>query len=250
MIRRRPADERGVTKRDWLESRHTFSFDAYHDPNQMGFGDLRVINEDHVKPASGFGTHPHYDMEIVTVILEGVLEHKDSLGNGAIIRAGEIQRMSAGTGVTHSEFNPSQTEPVHFLQIWIRPEKKGLSPSYEQRAFPHDEVEGRLRLVASHDGREGSITLHQAMDIFRGRLSPPDRVVYSVRPGHPIWVQVIQGTLSLNNTLLHAGDGVGIQDEQELVLQALTDTDVLLFDQEASHRDIGVTQQVSFVSKT
>jgi redox-sensitive bicupin YhaK (pirin superfamily) len=168
MITRRPADERGQTRTDWLDSRHTFSFNRYYDSRHMGFRDLRVINEDFVGPATGFGTHSHSDMEIITYIVEGALQHKDSMGNTSVMRAGELQRMSAGTGVTHSEFNPSPDEPTHFLQIWILPERKGTPPGYEQREFTSEERQGQLRLVASRNGRDGSVTVHQDADVYSG----------------------------------------------------------------------------------
>src|SRR5882724_1405845 len=202
MIVTRPAAERGHFDHGWLDTSHTFSFASYHDPRQMGFRALRVINEDRVKPGEGFGTHAHRDMEILTWVLEGALGHKDSMGNGSIIRPGDLQRMSAGTGVTHSEFNPSQAEPVHFLQIWILPERAGLPPSYEQRAFPTEEKRGKLRLVASRDGREGSVTIHQAVDLYTSLLAPGEVVTHLCTPGRYAWVQVARGSLMLNDTAL------------------------------------------------
>src|SRR5256886_2212453 len=178
MITLRPAEQRGLTRLDWLDSRHSFSFDRYHDPRHMGFRVLRVINEDRVAPGSGFPTHSHRDMEILTFVLEGALEHKDSLGNGSVIRPGDVQRMTAGTGISHSEFNPSRTEPVHFLQVWIHPEQEGLKPGYEQRAFPDAERRGQLRLVASRNGSDGSVTIHQDVKLYDALLTTGEDVSY------------------------------------------------------------------------
>ena len=230
MITRRLALERGHAQHGWLESYHTFSFADYHDPRHMGFRTLRVINEDRVQPGKGFGTHPHHDMEIVSYVMEGALEHKDSLGTGSIIRPGDVQRMSAGTGVTHSEFNPSRVEPVHFLQIWILPEHVGLPPSYEQRAFPAAEKQGTLRLVASRDGREGSVTIHQAVDLYTSVLAPGETVTHHLTPGRYAWVQVARGALTLNDTALSAGDGAAVSEEALLTLTATDQAEVLVFD--------------------
>jgi quercetin 2,3-dioxygenase len=230
MITRRLAQERGHARHGWLDSYHTFSFADYYDPRYTGFRTLRVINEDRVQPGRGFGTHPHRDMEIISYVLEGALEHKDSLGTGSIIRPGEVQRMSAGTGVTHSEFNPSPVEPVHFLQIWILPERVGLPPSYEQRAFPAAEKQGTLRLVASRDGREGSVTIHQAVDLYTSVLAPGETVTHRLAPGRHAWVQVARGVLTLNDTALSAGDGAAVSEEALLTLTATAQAEVLLFD--------------------
>ena len=230
MITRRPAQERGHARHGWLDSYHTFSFADYYDPRHMGFRTLRVINEDRVQPEKGFGTHPHRDMEIISYVLEGALEHKDSLGTGSVIRPGEVQRMSAGSGVTHSEFNSSRTEPVHFLQIWILPERTGLPPGYEQRAFPIEEKRGNLRLVASHDGRDGSLTIHQAVDLYVSLLAPGEAISHLLIPGRHAWIQVARGALLLNDVTLSAGDGAAVSDESRLTMTATDQTEVLLFD--------------------
>src|SRR5262245_51482499 len=193
MITRRLAQERGHAQHGWLESYHTFSFADYYDSRHMGFRTLRVINEDRVQPGKGFGTHPHRDMEIISYVLEGALEHKDSLGTGSVITPGEVQRMSAGTWVTHSEFNHSGSELVHFLQIWILPERAGLPPSYEQRTFLSAEKQGKLRLVASRDGRAGSVTIHQAVDLYVSVLAPGEAVIHRLPPDRHAWVQVARG---------------------------------------------------------
>jgi len=230
MITLRRAHERGHAQHGWLESYHTFSFADYYDPRHLGFRTLRVINEDRVHPGKGFGTHPHRDMEIISYVLEGALAHQDSLGTGSVIRPGEVQRMSAGTGVTHSEFNPSQTELVHFLQIWILPERAGLPPSYEQRAFPAEEKQGKLRLVASRDGREGSVTIHQAVDLYTSVLAPCEAVTHRLTPGRHAWVQVARGTVTLNDTALSAGDGAAVSKEALLTVTTKDQAEVLLFD--------------------
>jgi redox-sensitive bicupin YhaK (pirin superfamily) len=196
----------------------------------MGFRALRVINEDRVQPGRGFGTHPHRDMEIISYVLEGALEHKDSLGTGSVITPGEVRRMSAGTGVTHSEFNPSGGELVHFLQIWILPERAGLPPGYEQRAFPADEKRGKFRLVASRDGREGSVTIHQAVDLYTSVLAPGEAVTHRLAPDRSAWVQVARGAVTLNGTALSAGDGAAVSEETLLTVTATDQAEVLLFD--------------------
>jgi redox-sensitive bicupin YhaK (pirin superfamily) len=230
MIQIRGADERGHARHGWLESYHTFSFADYHDPRFMGFRRLRVINEDRVQPGQGFGTHPHRDMEIVTYVLEGALEHRDSLGNGSVIRPGEVQRMSAGTGVTHSEFNHSKDQLVHFLQIWILPERGGLPPSYEQHAFSESERKDRLRLVVSRDAREGSLTIHQDVDLLATLLSAGSEVRHALRPGRHAWVQVARGDVLLNGHRLDAGDGAAVSDESSVRLEAQETAEALLFD--------------------
>jgi redox-sensitive bicupin YhaK (pirin superfamily) len=226
----RKARERGHARHGWLESFHTFSFAGYHDPRQMGFRDLRVINEDRVEPGRGFGTHSHRDMEIVSYVLEGALAHRDSLGNGSVIRPGDVQRMSAGTGVSHSELNPSASEPVHFLQIWILPEREGLAPSYEQKHFPAQERTGRLRLVASHDGRDGSVRVHQDADLYAALLGTGESVAHALRPGRHAWLQVARGRCTLNGVALEAGDGAAVSEERSLRLAGAGDAELLLFD--------------------
>jgi redox-sensitive bicupin YhaK (pirin superfamily) len=230
MIRVRSAEERGQDVRDWLESHHTFSFGRYHDPQQMGFRQLRVINEDRIAGGGGFPTHEHADMEILTYVVEGALEHRDSLGTHSVIHADEVQRMTAGTGVQHSEFNASPTVPVHLLQIWIIPERAGLPPGYEQRAFPKEEKRGRLCLVASHQGRDGSLSLHQDVDLFACLLDAGGQVAHSLRSGRHAWAQVIEGKVSLNGQALGAGDGAAVSDEAEVVLSAAAPAHLLLFD--------------------
>jgi redox-sensitive bicupin YhaK (pirin superfamily) len=230
MIRVRRADERGQAERGWLSSRHTFSFGDYYDPNHMGFRQLRVINEDRVQPGQGFPTHAHSDMEIVTWVLDGALEHEDSLGNGSVIRPGDVQRMSAGTGVTHSEFNASSTELVHFLQIWILPERRGLPPGYEQQAFPDAERRSRLRLIGARDGREGSVTIHQDVSLHAALLGSGEAVAHALRPGRHAWVQVARGTVALNGLPLAEGDGAAVSDEARLEVLARTPAELLVFD--------------------
>jgi quercetin 2,3-dioxygenase len=230
MIRVRKAKERGHAQHGWLESYHTFSFADYHDPAFMGFRALRVINEDRVQPGEGFGTHSHRDMEIVTYVLDGALQHKDSLGTGSIIRPGEVQRMTAGTGVSHSEFNASRGELVHFLQIWILPEKQGLPPSYEQRAFPGSQRGDRLQLVGSRDAREGSVEIHQDVDLYAGILSSGAAFRHELRSKRHVWLQVAYGELSVNDQMLSAGDGAALSDEGAVEVSVRDDSEILLFD--------------------
>jgi quercetin 2,3-dioxygenase len=230
MISIRRASDRGRTQLDWLDSRHTFSFGEYHDPAHMGFRVLRVINDDRITPGSGFGTHGHRDMEIVSYVLDGALEHKDNMGNGSIIRPGDLQRMSAGTGVLHSEFNPSPVEEGRFLQIWILPEKLGIKPGYEQRAFPESDRRGRLRLAASRDGREGSVTIHQDAAIWLALLSSGDEVTHELAPGRHGWVQVASGSVALDQHTLSEGDGAAISGEARVALRGVADAEVLVFD--------------------
>jgi redox-sensitive bicupin YhaK (pirin superfamily) len=230
MVTVRRSDERGRSQHGWLDSRHTFSFADYQDPQHMGFRQLRVINEDRVQPGRGFPTHAHRDMEIVSYVLQGALQHQDSLGNGSIIRPGDVQRMSAGTGVTHSEYNPSSTEPVHFLQIWILPERQGLPPGYEQRTFPAAERDGRLRLVASRTGREGSVTVHQDVDLFAAVLAAGAPLVHRLAAGRHAWVQVARGAIAVNGTALGQGDGAALGAEAAVELHATRPAEVLLFD--------------------
>jgi redox-sensitive bicupin YhaK (pirin superfamily) len=229
MLLLRKAHDRGHANHGWLDSWHTFSFADYHDPKYMGFSALRVINEDRVSPGEGFPTHPHRDMEIITYVLEGALEHKDSLGTGSVIRPGEIQRMSAGTGIRHSEFNHSQSEPVHLLQIWILPNQQGVKPGYEQKRIELTDLSGKLRLVASPDGRDGSVTIHQDARVYAAHLNG-NEVTYSLAPDRRAWLQVTRGTAKLNGIMLHAGDGAGIENEPALRLTAEGSAEVLLFD--------------------
>ena len=230
MITIRPAAERGHFDHGWLDTSHTFSFASYHDPRHMGFRALRVINEDRVQPGEGFGTHAHRDMEILTWVLEGALEHKDSMGNGSVIRPGDIQRMSAGTGVTHSEFNPSREAPVHLLQIWLLPNQRGLPPSYEEKRFPPEALRGRLALIAAGDGRQGAVTIHQDADLWTARLGPGESVRHDLKPGRHAWLQVARGAVSLGGMPLGAGDGAALTDERTLEISATAPAEVLLFD--------------------
>ena len=230
MLTVRPSEERGAFDHGWLDTKHTFSFADYQDPRHMGFRSLRVINEDVVAPGKGFGTHGHRDMEIITYVLDGALQHRDSMGNGSIIRPGDVQRMTAGTGVTHSEFNPSAGEQVHLLQIWILPERSGLPPGYEQRTFSADERRDRLKLVASRSARDGSLTVHQDADLFAAFLSPGQELVHALGPTRHAWVQVARGALAVNGTEVAAGDGVALSEEPRVVLRAEQPTEILLFD--------------------
>ena len=224
------ADTRGLAEHGWLQSRHTFSFADYHNPQRMGFHTLRVINEDRVQPGQGFGTHGHRDMEIISYVLEGALEHKDSMGISSVIRPGEVQRMSAGTGVRHSEFNHSDTEPVHFLQIWILPEEAGLEPGYEQKAFADSEKQGVLRLIASRDGREGSVTVQQDVDLYATLLQDNDVVTHTLAAGRKGWLQIARGELQFNNEPLVQGDGVGLEGPSTITLTGTSGAEALLFD--------------------
>lgn len=230
MITIRPSADRLRTNIGWLDSRHTFSFGEHYDPRYMGFRALRVINEDRVAPGQGFGTHPHRDMEILSYVLEGALRHQDSLGTGSIIRPGDVQRMTAGTGVLHSEFNASDADPVHFLQIWIVPAKTRLTPAYEQRTFPAAARRGQLLLIASGDGRHDSIRIHQDVDLYSTVLTPHEAVVHALAPGRHAWVQVARGAADLNGHALRAGDGASVVDEPDLAIAAAEDAEVLVFD--------------------
>jgi quercetin 2,3-dioxygenase len=226
----RPAEARGRADFGWLDSRHTFSFGDYYDPQQMGFGVLRVINEDRVQPGGGFETHGHRDMEIISYVLEGALEHRDSIGTGSVIRPADVQRMSAGTGIRHSEFNHSQSEPVHFLQIWLLPKEQGLSPSYEQKTFVESEKRGRLRLVASSDGRDGSVIIHQDAEIYASILNEDEQVKHALPTGRG-WLQVVCGAVEVNGHSLRAGDGTAVNDEPVLTVTGESDdAEILLFD--------------------
>jgi len=231
MITLRKADERGHADHGWLDTHHTFSFAGYQDPNHMGFRALRVINEDRVQPGQGFGKHGHRDMEILSIVLSGELAHEDSLGNGSVIRPGDVQRMSAGKGILHSEFNHSQTEGVHFLQIWIQPEANGIEPGYEQTHVPRDERLNRLRLVASRDGRDGSLTVHQDASVYASVLEPGKELSYELPAGRHAWVQVARGEVTLNGETLRAGDGASTSDPGALKLAADAEgAELLLFD--------------------
>jgi len=230
MIAIRRANDRGVAEFDWLQSRHTFSFGGYHDPAHMGFGPLRVINEDRVVPGAGFPTHGHRDMEIISYVLDGALAHRDSLGTGSVIRPGDVQRMSAGTGISHSEYNDSASEPVHFLQIWIVPAGRGLPPGYEQRHFPAEARAGRLRLIASPDGADDSVTVHQDVRLYAALLDADQSASLPLQDGRIAWVQVARGEVAVNGQRLAAGDGAALDRETALVLDGATGAEVLVFD--------------------
>ena len=230
MITVRPSNERGGGDYGWLKTRHTFSFNDYHDPKWMGFRSLRVINEDFVAPAHGFGSHPHKDMEIITYVLSGKLEHKDSLGTGSVILPGDGQRMTAGRGIRHSEANPSSTESVHLLQIWILPDKPGHDPGYEQKSFPEAEKRGKLRLIASSDGAEGSVKIHQDAKLFVTLLAAGEEVKQPLDAKRHAWLQVAKGEVELNGHKLRQGDGAAISEEKELTIKATAEAEVLLFD--------------------
>jgi quercetin 2,3-dioxygenase len=231
VIKLRKSEERGHFDHGWLDTRHSFSFADYYDPEHMGFGHLRVINQDRVQPGRGFGTHGHRDMEILSYVLDGTLEHKDNMGNGSVIRPGDVQRMSAGTGVMHSEFNPSGDERVHFLQIWILPDRKGLAPGYEQKRFGPEARKGRLCLIASSDGADGSVTIHQDARVFAALLGADSgEVPYTPRPARRTWVQLATGKLRLNGIEMIEGDGAAIQHEPSLTFSAASPAEFLVFD--------------------
>ncbi|MDP3531953.1 MAG: pirin family protein [Alphaproteobacteria bacterium] len=230
MVYIRKSEERGITKTDWLNSKHTFSFGHYYDKNHVGFGSLLVINEDIVKPNAGFGKHPHRDMEIISYVLEGALEHKDSLGTGSIILPGDVQRMSAGIGITHSEFNPQKDVPVHFLQIWITPDKLGLTPSYEQKSFLKKRESGQLTLLASNDGYLDSLILHQDVNMFVLDLNANEKFTFLVEEGRMIWVQIVRGSVQLNQHILQQGDGIGVKNETSVNFQGKEKVEILIFD--------------------
>lgn len=230
MLRIRKANDRGHANHGWLDSHHTFSFADYYDASHMGFRGLRVINDDRVAEGGGFGTHPHRDMEIVTYVLEGALEHKDSMGNGSIMRPGDVQRMSAGTGVRHSEYNASTEEPVHFLQIWIMPDKLGIAPSYAQKTFEDDEKHAKLRLLASPKGDDGSISLNADTRLYATLLEKGDKVEHVVAPGRHAWIHVANGKVVLDGTTLEAGDGASTSDVGTLHLEGVERAEVLVFD--------------------
>jgi quercetin 2,3-dioxygenase len=231
MLDIRRATQRGIANFGWLDSRHTFSFGEYYDPKHMGFGPLRVINEDRVSPGQGFGTHGHKDMEIISYVLEGALEHKDSIGTGSVIRPADVQVMSAGTGIRHSEFNHSKTEPVHFLQIWVIPDREGIAPRYEQKTFPDTDKRGKWRLVGSTDGREGSVVVYQDVKIFASLLNAGERLSYAMQSGRKAWLQIVRGAAAVNGQGLAAGDGAAVTGEPALDVTAEADTtELLLFD--------------------
>ena len=230
MINIRHSNDRGGGDHGWLKTRHSFSFDQYYDPSFMGFRSLRVINEDHVAPASGFPTHPHRDMEIITYVLEGALEHNDSLGTGSTILPGDGQRMTAGRGIRHSEFNPSKTDSVHLLQIWMLPEKQGLEPSYEQKSFPEAEKRGKLRVIASRDARDGSVKINQDAQLYVALLSPGQEVSHDLAKDRYAWLQVAKGAVELNGKPLGQGDGAAVSEVQKLTIKGTKDAEVLLFD--------------------
>jgi quercetin 2,3-dioxygenase len=226
----RRSDDRGIAQFGWLDSRHTFSFGHYHDPKFMGFGPLRVINEDRVQPGRGFDTHGHRDMEIISYVVSGALRHEDSLGNGSIIRPGDVQRMTAGSGVRHSEYNASDEEPVHFLQIWLQPEALGLPPGYEQKAFPAEEQTNRLALVVARGGRDGAVSIHRDVDIYASRLDAGVTIGHTFRAGRSGWMQVVRGELRANDLVLQAGDGLALGQVPSLELKAIGASELLLFD--------------------
>lgn len=230
MITLRKAQDRGHAQHGWLDSWHTFSFGDYYDPKHMGFRSLRVINEDSVAPGKGFPTHSHRDMEIVTYVLDGALEHRDSMGNGQVMRSGDVQRMTAGQGVSHSEFNASKHEPVHFLQIWLLPESRNLEPGYEQKNYPAPELQGSLRVVASRDGADGAVVVHQDVRLLAGRFGEGERQQYALAPGRHAWLHVARGTVRVNGNELSAGDALQASDEAALEISAGKDAEVLLFD--------------------
>ncbi|MBA2482421.1 MAG: pirin family protein [Planctomycetes bacterium] len=230
MITLRRATDRGHANLGWLDSWHTFSFSHYHDPRFMGYRSLRVINDDRIAPGKGFGTHGHEDMEIITYVLSGALEHRDSMGTGSVLRPGDVQRMSAGTGVMHSEFNASATEPVHLLQIWIEPDATGVEPRYDDRHFSREERLDRLRLVSSHDGRDGSLAIHQDADVYAAILQADTVVTHPLKPGRHAWLQLATGTLDVDGTALAPGDGAAIDNHALVTMRSSTGAEFLLFD--------------------
>ena len=230
MIAIRRAGDRGHADHGWLKTHHTFSFSSYRDPSHVHFRALRVMNEDFVAPGQGFGTHPHENMEIVTYVLQGALEHRDSMGNGEVLRPGEFQRMSAGTGITHSEFNPSPTEPVHLYQIWLFPDREGIEPSYEQKRFDEVERHNRLRLVASPDAADGSLQIHQDARIFLSSLDAGKQVTHGLGAGRHAWLQVLRGKVAVNGDALETSDGAAVSEESALEIEAKVDAEVMLFD--------------------
>jgi redox-sensitive bicupin YhaK (pirin superfamily) len=230
MITVRHSADRGAVNMGWLNARHSFSFGSYYDPQQMGFGTLRVINEDRIEPAQGFGMHGHRDMEIITYIIDGALEHRDSMGNGSVIRAGDVQRMSAGTGVQHSEFNHSDREITHLLQIWLLPERNGISPGYEEKSFDAAAKTDRLCLIASREARDGSLKIHQDVDLHAAILSPGSELSHALAPDRRAWIQVVHGDLAVNDTALADGDGAAVVGVEQLRFAADSGSEFLLFD--------------------
>lgn len=230
MVQLRKGSERGAVNFGWLQSNHSFSFGHYYDPQQMGFGPLRVINEDRVEPAAGFDTHGHRNMEIISYVLSGALQHKDSMGNGSVLRYGDVQRMSAGTGVLHSEYNPSQSERVHFLQIWIEPNVQDIAPSYEEKHFDRESKIGQLRLIVSPDGREGSVSVHQDARVYAAILDRDNELKYELASGRTAYVHVIRGNVTANGAALKSGDALKVSDESLVTLSQAEDAEVLLFD--------------------
>jgi quercetin 2,3-dioxygenase len=230
MLKVRRSHERGQAHHGWLESQHSFSFANYYDPNHMGFRHLRVINEDTIAPGQGFGTHPHRDMEIITYVLDGAIAHKDSMGNGSTIRPGDVQRMSAGTGVTHSEFNPAEQAATHMLQIWIEPDTQGILPSYEQKAFPAATKQGQLRLLASRDGRDDSVTVHQDVNLYAALIESTAQITQVLNPDRHYWLQVARGAVQVNGIDLDQGDAIALEAETTLTMIGRSSTEVLLFD--------------------
>jgi len=230
MISLRKSSERGHADHGWLNTYHTFSFASYYDPVHMGFRSLRVMNEDRVAPGRGFGTHSHQDMEIVSYVLQGALEHKDSLGTGEVLLPGEFQRITAGTGIAHSEFNPSKDQPTHFYQIWLLPERNGLTPGYEQNRFDDSELRNALRIVASPEGENGSLTIHQDARIYLSKLDTEKAVEFDLLPGRHAWLQVLRGAVNLNGTTMETSDGAAISNESKLTIRAKSDAEIMLFD--------------------
>ena len=230
MIELIPSESRGSADHGWLKARHTFSFAEYQNPQRVRFGPLRVINEDRIAPGQGFGTHPHKDMEIVTYPISGAIEHTDSMGNGTVISAGEVQRMTAGSGVQHSEFNHSQTDELHLLQIWMFPEENDLEPGYEQEMFSREDKLDQLRLIASRDGRDGSVTVHQQVDLYASILQADSRIEHTIADSHKVFVQIISGIVTVNGQSASAGDGVQIADEDKLIITSEAEAEFLVFD--------------------
>ena len=233
MLIKRASEQRGTANAGWLNSKHTFSFGHYYDPSQMGFGTLRVINEDRVMPGAGFGTHPHNNMEIVSYVLSGALEHRDSMGNGSIIKPGDVQRMSAGTGVTHSEYNHSKDNEVHFLQIWFLPEQQNITPGYEQKSFSDADKQGQLKLVLSRDGHDNSVRINQDINMYAGRFHDAEEAHFATSPGRLQWIQVARGNITVNNQPLQQGDGLAVEDESSLHFSNAHEAEVILFDMKA-----------------
>ena len=230
MIEIIPSDTRGSADHGWLKAKHTFSFADYHNPQRIRFGPLRVINEDRIAPGQGFGTHPHRDMEIVTYPISGAIEHKDSMGNGTVINAGEVQRMTAGSGVQHSEYNHSQSEELHLLQIWLLPEQKNLDPGYEQTMYSREDKLNQLRLIASRDGRDRSITVHQRVDLYASVMLPGTSLNHVIDDSNKVFVQIVSGNITVNGQDVSAGDGVQLTDESELILESQSEAEILVFD--------------------